>query len=185
MSTPNPYAPPQARVADVSVATTAAEAIRREHIKHEAAVRSIGTLYYFGGIMMLVLALVFGFGGLPMPGVEAPPVLAWVVSAVYAVLAVISIVVAYGLRRLRSWARVATIVLATFGLLGFPVGTLVSAYILYLLLAAKGRRVFAADYADIVAATPQVRYRTSLLVWALVFALVITAVIVIVLTVGR
>jgi hypothetical protein len=38
----------------------------------------------------------------------------------------------------------------------------INVYILYLLLSAKGSRVFQSDYADIVAATPDVKYRMSI-----------------------
>jgi hypothetical protein len=62
-------------------------------------------------------------------------------------------------------ARVAAIVFAGIGLLGFPIGTLINGYILYLLLSQKGRRIFQPDYAHIVAATPEVKYRTSIVVW--------------------
>ena len=45
----SPYAPPTARVDDVSEsANPEAEAIRLAHIKHEASIRSVGILYYIG-----------------------------------------------------------------------------------------------------------------------------------------
>jgi hypothetical protein len=94
-------------------------------------------------------------------------------GAFYLVLGVVSVVVAWGVRRLRKWAAGASIVLSAISLLGFPFGTLISAYILYLLLSAKGRRIFAADYADIVAATPHVKYRTSIAVWIALGAIVL------------
>ena len=53
----NPYAPPQAAVDYVAEATSEAESIRREHIKHEASIRSIGVLYYLsGGVMAIASA---------------------------------------------------------------------------------------------------------------------------------
>jgi hypothetical protein len=58
-------------------------------------------------------------------------------------------------------------VLAAIGLLGVPFGTLINGYILYLLLSHKGQRIFAADYPEIVAATPHIKYRTSAAVWVL------------------
>jgi hypothetical protein len=45
------------------------------------------------------------------------------------------------------------------------VGTLIHAYILYLLWCEKGRRVLAADYAAIIQATPQVRYKRTVGDW--------------------
>jgi hypothetical protein len=63
MTSLNPYAPPKANVEDVREAASEEEVVRREHIKHETSVRSIGTLYYLsGGLMLLVgLAAVTGF----------------------------------------------------------------------------------------------------------------------------
>jgi hypothetical protein len=177
MSTPgsnevagNPYAPPRAHVADVSGAAAEFEAIRLDNIKHEASVRSIGTLYYIGG-GFLVIAAVLILTGVPFGGEEALPVAA--IAAMYLVLGPLAIVVGRGLRQLRRWARTTSIVLAVVGLLGFPVGTLVNAYILYLLLSAKGKRLFEPDYAGIVAATPHIKYRTSIVIWILLGIIVL------------
>jgi hypothetical protein len=52
MSTANP-APLKASVEHVSRARAEAEAVRLEHLAHESSVRSIGTMYYFGGFWML------------------------------------------------------------------------------------------------------------------------------------
>ena len=158
----NPYAPPKAHVEDVSGATAEVEAIRREHIKHEAAVRSIGTLYYIGGGLSLMAAFAFFLGSLGQPDVVA---ITLVLGIVYLVLGVVLPVVAHGIRRLKPAARIASIVLSIVGLIGFPLGTLISGYILYLLCSAKGRRIFAPDYTEIVAATPHIKYRTSIVVW--------------------
>jgi hypothetical protein len=155
----NPYAPPKAYVDDVSGPTSEAEAIRREHIKHEASIRSIGTLYYIGGAFMLLVGIAMVVVVDPTEPLLRP------LGAFYLLLGTVSVVVAWGMRRLRKWAGGAAIGLSGISLLAFPVGTLVGAYILYLLLSAKGRRIFAADYADIVAATPHVKYRTSIAVW--------------------
>jgi hypothetical protein len=165
----NPYAPPKARVDDVSGAASEVETIRREHIKHEAAVRSIGTLYYIGGGLTLIAAFLFFLGGVGQPDVAA---ITLTIGALYLVLSAALLVVAYGIRRLKRGARIAGIVLSILGLIGFPIGTLINGYILYLLCSAKGRRIFAPDYAEIVAATPHIKYRTSIVVW-IVLALVL------------
>lgn len=59
--------------------------------------------------------------------------------------------------------------LTVLGLLGIPIGTLISLSILYLLLSEKGRMVFSPEYKAVIAATPHVRYRTSLVNWVLLF----------------
>jgi hypothetical protein len=81
--------------------------------------------------------------------------------------------VAYGIRALKNWARITGIVLAALGLLNFPVGTLINAYILYLFVSKKGRMIFSPEYQDIIAATPEVKYRTSILVWIFLGILVL------------
>lgn len=173
----NPYAPPSARVADVSGADTEAEAIRQAHIKHEASVRSIGMLYYIGGALMTIL----GIGMTALVFTEERTTLTLVIAGVYLVLGPLSLAVARGIRKLQPWARTACIVLSLIGLLGFPVGTLINGYIVYLMLARKGRRLFEPDYPAIVAATPHIKYRTSIVVWILlaIILLAIAAAIVI------
>jgi hypothetical protein len=78
-----------------------------------------------------------------------------------------------GLRKLRPWARIASIVMSILGLLNPPTGTLVNIYILYLLFSEKGRRIFQSDYPEIVAATPDVKAKTSIVVWVFVGLLVV------------
>lgn len=170
----NPYAPPAARVDDPGGANSEAEAIRREHIGHEASVKSVGILYYLAGVL-LMLAGFFSLFAPPKPD-DGPPVL--VMAAVFFVLGVGQLLAGWGVRQLRPWARILGIVLSLLGLLGFPIGTLINAYILYLFLAKKGRRIFAADYEAIVEATPHVKYRTSIVVWiflALIVVLIVLA----------
>ena len=157
----NPYAPPRAHVDDVAQANSEAEEIRQEHIKHEASIRSIGILYYLSGGMLTVLAVVLAAG---LFASKSDPLMVGL-TLLYLVLGALMLFVARGVRKLRSWARTTTIVLAAIGLLGFPVGTLINGYILYLMLSAKGKRIFEDDYKDIIAATPHVKYRTSIIVW--------------------
>jgi hypothetical protein len=171
----NPYAPPRARVDDVARANSEAEEIRQEHIKHEASVRSIGILYYLSGGLLCVLAVVMG-AGLSAAKTGAPVAVLLGLGAVYLVIGVLMLFVARGVRKLMPWARITTIVLASIGLLGFPLGTVINVYILYLMLAKKGKRIFEDDYKDIIEATPHVKYRTSIIVW-IVLGILLLAVI--------
>ena len=166
----NPYAPPAAHVADIgSGADPHAEAIRQEHIKHETSVRSVGTLYYLGGFLMLIGAislLALGFMGQDTQ-------FGFLVGSIYLILGALSLVLARGIKQLKPWARTTSIVLSAIGLLGFPIGTLINGYILYLMLSGKGKRIFEPDYPAIIAATPHIKYRTSIVVWILVALLLI------------
>ena len=93
----NPYAPPKAEVADMTQATTQAEVVRQEHIKHESSIRSTGMLYYLSGFMMLVLAVILLAGGIA--GSRTMP--STIVGVVYVALGALSVATARGLHALR------------------------------------------------------------------------------------
>ena len=159
----NPYAPPEAR--DVEAFPTndlaRAEAIRREHIKHEASVKSVGCLHLFGGIFLLFGALI-GLGAMLVGGARGGNLGAAGIGAtilvVYLVLGAASTATGYGLRTLAPWAKVPGAILAGLGLLGFPIGTIINAYILWLLLSAKGTTVLSPEYKYVITATPHIKY---------------------------
>ncbi len=140
-----------------------AEAIRNAHLKHEASIKSVGILYYLGGTF-LILA---GLGGVvvafaPGSGQSGVGIL---VSLLFLLLAVCQFIVGRGLRQLRPWARTPTAILSGIGLLGFPLGTLINGYIMYLVLSDKGRKIMSEDYARVVEQTPHIKYKTSIVVW--------------------
>jgi len=168
----NPYAAPRARVEEVA-ANPEAEATRRAHIGHEASIRAVGLLYYLGGVGVLLA----GIAALALPSRDRP-------GGVVFMLALLALAVAqffggWGVRKFRPWARILGCVISAIGLLGFPVGTVINVYILYLFLSKKGRTIFSPEYQDVIAATPHIKYRTSIVVWiflALVLALILFAV---------
>ena len=80
-------------------------------------------------------------------------------------LSVGQIFAAVGLRTLASWAKIPASIIAGFGLLGVPVGTLISAYVLYLIWSEKGKMVFSPEYKDVIRQTPHIKYKTSIIVW--------------------
>jgi hypothetical protein len=165
----NPYAAPTAPVEDVP-ANAEAEAIRKAHIKHEASIKSVGTLYFLGAILATLGGL-FGLAGAPQAQGDL------VASAVMLALGVAMFFVSWGVGRLRSWGRTAGCVLSGIGLIGFPIGTLINGAILYVFLSKKGRTIFSPEYQQVIAATPHVKYRTSWLTWAFL-ALIILVVLV-------
>lgn len=154
----NPYAAPAARVEDVGQ-NPEAEAIRRAHINHEASIKAVGFLYYLGGAVMTISGLVT----LATDLITAVLLLALGAGTLFA---------GWGVRALRGWARVLGCVLSAIGLLGFPIGTLINGYILYLFLSKKGRTIFSPAYQDVISATPEVKYRTSIVVWIVLALLV-------------
>jgi len=165
----NPYAAPAAPVEDVS-ANAEAEAIRKAHISHEASIKAVGLLYYLGGIGVTLAALA-GLAGAKDASVA--------VTLLLIGLGVGQFFAGWGVRALRPWGRIVGCILSGIGLIGFPIGTLINGYILYLFLSKKGRTIFAPEYQDVIAATPHVKYRTSIIVWiflALVVLLLAVAV---------
>ena len=175
----NPYAAPESVITPIPVHQTGAEQIRRAHLSHEASVISIGSLYYLGAILLslgflsYMVAIVLSW----REGAAGGSELAVVIGGALLILAIIVLQwkLAGGLRNLRPWVRIPTIILSIIGLIGFPLGTLISAYILYLMFAAKSKMVFSPEYREIIAATPHLRYRTSFLKTVLVVILIIAA----------
>ena len=161
------------------VVNSDAEQIRKEHIKHEASVKSVGILYFLGALVLLPLGLV------NMAMSEAVGI---VMGLVFLVFGAAQVWLGVGLRKLRPWARIPTAILSGIGLLGFPAGTLINAYILYLVVSKKGVTVFSEDYQRIIEETPHIKYRTSILVWillVLVLALIAAAILVPLISAGR
>ncbi len=179
MSTPvNPYAAPDAVVDDVSDALNLdAEKIRQEHLKHEASLQGVGSLYAIGGVFMILGGLLGGGGALFAGGV--PSDMRWMgaLFLVYVAFGVAFFTLGRGLRKLRPWARIPTILLGCLGLLGFPIGTIINGYILWLALSKKGRYILSPEYSAIVAATPHIKYKTPLWVWIIVGLIVLLIVV--------
>lgn len=151
------------RLREGAPANNAAEQIRQEHLKHEASVKSIGLLYYFGGVAVIFAAMVSFFA----PGRGNDGGMAFVPSVFLIMLGIGQFWAGTGLRRLRRWARVPTGILSGLGLLGFPVGTIINAYILFLVFGQKGKMVFSEEYQAVIEQTPHIKYRTSIVVWVL------------------
>tara|TARA_R110002049_G_scaffold2750_2_gene21470 strand:- start:259205 stop:259870 length:666 start_codon:yes stop_codon:yes gene_type:complete len=164
----NPYAP----TADVSSPETDhddAETMRKFYLSHEASVKSIGTLFFLGAIFLVliglsVLASMLGAANHPDPNAR---VIVGVIGLVYLVMGLFQGLTGVAIRQLRPWSRIAAIILSGIGLLGFPIGTLISGYFLYLLVSEKGKMVFSPAYQKVIQQTPHIKYKTSIIVWIL------------------
>ncbi len=177
----NPYAAPTSKPGMATMGGKA-DQIRNEHLKHEASVKSIGTLYLIGGVMCalaLVLSGVVLTAAFFSNEIEGEFSLFLIFAAIYAVGAAINFYVGFGLRKLDPVAKRIAVVFSVIGLLGIPIGTLISGYILWLLLSEKGVYVFSPEYKTVVENTPHIKYKTSAIVIVLlviVIALVALAV---------
>jgi hypothetical protein len=141
------------------VVSSQAEETRKDHIKHEASIKSVGFLYFFGAAFLL-LASIPTF----IPSSRAR---GSIFAFLFLGLAALQLWAGVGLRRLRPWARIPSGLLSGFGLLAFPLGTLINGYILYLLFSKKGTTIFSDEYRRVIQETPHIKYRTSLLIWIL------------------
>jgi hypothetical protein len=143
------------------VANIAAEEIRKAHIQQEASIKSVGVLYFIGAFGLFCMGLA---QTLPYIGGAGRAEIA-VAGAVFLLMSFGFIATGIGLRRLRRWARIPTGILSGIGLLGFPVGTLINGYILYLVFSKKGGTIFSPEYRDIIQQTPHIKFRTSTASW--------------------
>ena len=182
----NPYAPSGSSYSDASLDAnfdlSQAELIRKSHLSHEANIQSFGCLYTLGGIMGILIGIFYiGLGIFIMAGGENPqagvnPMAAGIITALIG-LVVLAIGVAQlfagrSMQTLNPSGKILAIIISAIGLLGFPCGTIISGYLLYLLLSAKGEMVFSSAYKEVMQATPHIRYRTSIIVWIFLFLLI-------------
>ena len=163
MSTPeNPFASPPEIDDDAVVEMVGdAEDIRLQYLTHEAAVRSIGFLYYLGGVLSVLVM----FGHIAAGFVVVDDVAGLVLFVVFIIFdgvwAALIFAVGRGLRILARWVRIPVGILSTLGLPLIPIGTAISAYILYLIFCRKGRIVFSPEYREVIRQTPHIKCKTS------------------------
>ena len=159
----NPYRAPtvlEVATPDEGSSSDAAD-IRTRHLTHEASLQGIGSLYVLGGVIALISAafLVYGIAGMGAVGVFE-----LIICAFLLVVGLCQMWVGMGLRKVQPWTKTPATVLAVLGLLSFPIGTLVNVYVLWLVHSEKGHVVLAPSYQNVIAQTPDIKYRTSIVV---------------------
>lgn len=187
----NPYAAPlSGETADAAphfeIDQLEAEAIRTAHLGHEASVKSVGSLHFLGACFCLFVIFV-GLADLAKAQTTGERVSAIMAIGFLTGIIVMHVGLGFGLRRLRPWARwteavltglsmaatlfavtmilgLAPVYLAYRYLIGGAVLLLFQVYILFLLLSRRGAMVFSPLYGEIVARTPYIRYRLSVIV---------------------
>ncbi len=170
----SPYTPPRAALVDAPAAgPDAAVAVREAHLRHEVQLKSVGLLYYLGGLGLAAAALALVLAAIDRKeGLPAPTAAMLLPLLVYLAFGAGAFVVGYGFRRLRTWVKIPGTVFSVLGLINFPVGTLINGWILYLIHCQKGRTVLGPDYRRIIEATPQVKYRRGVGEWIVLGLLV-------------
>jgi hypothetical protein len=119
-------------------------------------VKVLGVIYLALGGLLLVLALflavtvggvagIIGVSADPEDAAIAIPVLGLAgtaLAAFFGLFGLPSLIVGYGLINYRPWARVVGIVLSAISLINIPIGTIVGAYALWVLLNKETERLF-------------------------------------------
>ena len=172
----NPFTPPVAESLAVEPIDqlSQAESVRHSHIGHEKSIQAFGLLFFLGGIIAILLSTFLATAlfseinnGATNSAEKKAISLVMGLLGINALLGVLQIAVGHGLRKLNSLGKIGGTFFAAIGLFGFPIGTLFSAYLLYLLWSAKGQLVFSSQYRDIMKGTPHVVYKTSRIVWGI------------------
>ena len=175
----NPYASPatteQAPVRK-DIDMDDAEQTRRKYLSHEANLRSAGTVYIIGFLILTFSAFSFA---LTMPAMiklqrgvgPTEAMWAFLLCALPFCLGVWQLVIGIGLRKLKIWVRIQATLVAMLWMAWIPFGTIISAYFLYLIWSRKAKVVMSEEYREIIKQTPHVKLRTSLFVWIALFAL--------------
>lgn len=151
----------------VPTSASGLETLRKDYLGHEASVRSVGVLYLIAALLMLLIGTAELFGFSPDGPKKTTAVPPWIMGGLFIALSLVYFQIGRWLRALNPKARTPATVLAVLGLLGFPVGTLINLYILYLLRSDKGTMVFSEHYQEVMTATPHIRYKTPRVIWIL------------------
>jgi len=131
----DPYSPPRSSLEIAQERDAEYREIRKNHIVHEKTLQGVGYLYLASAVAILVL-----WGGLNL-----------FCALVYRSLSPSAF-----------WLGTLT---SGLGLLAVPLGTLFHGWVLYLIWSEKGRRVLSKEYASIIRATPEVRYKRQRADW--------------------
>lgn len=143
-------------------------ALRAEHLHHETILLTMGRLYLVAGAALFLAAIMIVALRQTGEGLR--------VASVFAMLAAGHAFAGLHLRGLDARARFSASVMAVLGLLAFPVGTVLSGYVLYLVHAPKGRRILSPDYRAVVEKTPEYKCKVTHAGFALGVALVLVTV---------
>ena len=156
---PNPYQPPTAIVLDQSAATAEDVALREAHLRHERQIRSIGSLYVCAAIMLVSVPIAMALLG-PRSAPDGLQ-LRWLLPFAAPIAAAL-FVLGLGFRRLQPWVRIPGGLISAVGLVLFPFGTVIHAWILWLMFGPSGRVVLSPSYQAVIAATPNAKPKLHL-----------------------
>jgi len=164
-SEPNPYASNP-----ISERALTPQETRAIYFPLESKLRSAGAIFFFPSIFGLLAAVSVILNGVylanqPNQSTASHATLLIGLGIGLACIACYLFVICERLRCLSPKARKPAIVIFAIGLLGFPLGTLASIYLLSLLLGERGQFVFSEQYKTLQSQTPELKYRQTGLDW--------------------
>ncbi len=190
--TDNPYA---ASVYDqqndpiLSAELNSAAAIRKRLLPKERRLRFFTILAYLGGFLAIFCSIGFAVTGYEMvyatelrneyakrPDAQTTGYILWFVGALTVVFSSFQIWTAYGVSRLRPYARKCAIAVCAVWLLWFFIGTIVAVYMLNILATDTGRYLFSPQYKEVIEQTKEMKSGSSWIVMGLVFLVITVAV---------
>jgi hypothetical protein len=115
----------------------------------EGHVKAVALIYIVLGFLAVIAAIAM-FGILAGAGVISGDrtamlttgIIGTVLAAALVIMSVPSIIAGFGLLKMKNWARVLTIILDALNLFGFPIGTAIGVYTLWVLLNDQTTRLF-------------------------------------------
>ena len=179
------------------------ETARRDHLRRESEIKSVGQLAYlvaaFSALGILEFAA-FAGGMLEQPpelkalgGPSMIQGLLWVLTAGFLLVTLAHIAIGYGLTHLQAWARWTVVVLTALnlvvgvglslvacltnprsGLISLAVGVAINGLILYPLLTRQSGVVFSKAYREVIRQTPTIRSRMHWLLKLLIGLILLT-----------
>jgi len=112
-------------------------------------IKVLGAIYILSGVILVALGLILfaiiGGSGLISGDRQAMLVTGVVGTALavfFVILSIPTIIAGIGLLKRREWARILTIILGIIHLFGFPIGTAIGVYTLYILLNDQAKPLF-------------------------------------------
>ena len=171
----NPYAAPRTTPNDPAMKlgnVSEAECIRQKYFSHEVVVKSVAMLYFWFNVFQGLLAFV----ALMPAALATNNRTAQSFALVLALQTVVFAVIACGLQKLQSWARwivagisgicIVLLSIAMFfgdiGMLAFSINVAGNAFFLYIFSCEKARKIFSAEYRQVVRQTPHAKYRVAI-----------------------
>ncbi|MDI6730001.1 MAG: hypothetical protein QMD06_00450 [Candidatus Altarchaeum sp.] len=103
---------------------------------------AIGGMFgILGGIAILLIGdAIFDMGGADAEVAGMFAGMMGIFAVVVLIIGIVELVVAYGIWKMKKWAKIAGIILAVIGLINIPIGTIISIVILYFLLIDKNTK---------------------------------------------